>query len=63
MRSVIAKNAACVYVAEDTESGMLALIRSKCAENGIRTVTVKSKAELGKAAGIEVPAAVMAKLK
>ena len=42
---------------------MLAHIRSKCAEKGVKTEFVKSKAELGKIAGIEVPAAVMAILK
>ncbi len=63
MRSVIAKNAEIVYVAADTDSDMLAHIRSKCAEKGVKTEFVKSKAELGKIAGIEVPAAVMAILK
>lgn len=50
----------CVYVAKDAEQRVLNPILKLCQSQGVKVIEVTTMAELGKACGIEVGAAVSA---
>ncbi|MBP2645513.1 MAG: rplGB [Firmicutes bacterium] len=52
-----------VYLAEDADARVTTPVRELCSRLGVKTVTVQSMSELGKACGIEVGAAAVALLK
>ena len=59
-RAVTAGEAREVYIARDAEVRVVAPIRELCAERGVNVIEIETMAELGKACGIEVGAAVAA---
>ncbi len=52
-----------VYIAEDAEDRIKAMVLQACRDKGIETKETKKMTELGKACGIQVRAAVAAVLK
>lgn len=62
LRALEKESVLCVYVAQDAEGHVVRPILDICRNKGIKVREVQTMAELGKACGIEVGAAVAALL-
>ena len=49
-----------VYIGEDAEEHILTDLKKTCADNGIEIIKIKTMAELGKLAGIDIGASAAA---
>lgn len=58
--ALLENEAKVVYLAEDASPGLIAPIAELCRENGVEPVLVKTRKELGKMCGTDVPAAAAA---